>query len=608
MHLTKPPLYHLAMSVLRRAVGRSSVAASAYRSASRMVDERTGLVADYTGKTHVTPLSLFLPVGCPEIGREILWNRIEAHNRRADAVVAREIDAALPRGLSRSQEAALAERFGRWLADTYRIAVDIGIHRKPGNPHLDILMSANAVLPGGVIGKKVRELDAVARQRLKGAPNPVETIRAQWAEMINHALAEAGRAERVDHRSYARQQLPWKPTFHLGRALTGIEARKPGSTEAGKKIAAIHAENERIRQDTRRTRERTRNDRPERKPRRERQARADRKPRRERQPRSNRSPVRPGAPLALAASAIPASIVTVLPVALPPVGAPAAAATESMAPGAGLRPAGGRKPVRTAGSHDLGGDAQRPHSASRGSAGASSACPPRKRVEGPGQPHPSHGAPGAGARTATAAAAPIPGDAGRRVAELPGVAAGVPVVGDPRGSASGLARTSPAASVPGSASGTDPATTRRAQPRPVARVAEPESGGCGAHPAPGGRGPTSRRVPRNSPRRQRDPRGADGGGDADLSRPAHGGTNHPRPPSPRRPLDRRDALARELAELNVALRAEVGVTLPPASKADIYDDGLGVLQKPSALGMAPQTPTTKTDTPKTSPRPRKRGR
>ena len=545
-----------------------------------MVDERTGLVADFTSKTHVTPVPLFLPAGCPDIGREIFWNRIEAHNRRADAVVAREIDAALPRGLSWSQEAALAERFGRWLADTYGIAVDIGIHRKPGNPHLDILMSANAVLPGGVIGKKVRELDAIARQRVQDAPNPVETIRAQWAEMINHALAEAGRAERVDHRSYERQGLPWKPTFHLGRALTGIEARKPGSTETGKRLAAIHTENECIRQDTRRTHERTRSDRPERKPRRERQARADRQPRRERQPKGTRSPVRPGAPLALAACAFPPTLVSDLPMALPAVGVAASTATGPMVPGAGLRPAGGGKLDRTAGSHGLGGDGQRPNASRRGSGSESPSVTPRMRLEGAGQPRSSHGAPSAGARAETAASAPIPGNARRCLAELPNVAAGVPVVGDTRGSTSGLARSSPSLPLPDPLPGTDSAATRRAQPRPVARVAEPEPGSGGAHPAPGGRSPTSRRIPRDPARKQRVPNRTDSDGDAALPRPAHGRTDHPRPPSPRRAVDRRDPLARELAELDIALRAEVSVSPPYTQMTDIYGDGQGVLIQP----------------------------
>lgn len=247
MHPGPPPLFHLAMSPLRRAAGRSAVAASAYRSASRMVDLRTGLVADYRRKRDVAPLPLVLPPGAPETGREAFWNAVEAHHRRKDAVTARELDAALPQGLSREQEATLAERFARWLAETFRVAVDVGLHRMPGNPHVDILLSANEVLPDGRLGKKVCELDAVARQRTKGAPNPVEAIRAKWAELTNQTLADAGRVERVDHKSYALQGVPLIPTFHLGRAVTAMERKNPGSTEVGARLAEIKAINERAR-------------------------------------------------------------------------------------------------------------------------------------------------------------------------------------------------------------------------------------------------------------------------------------------------------------------------------------------------------------------------
>ncbi|MDE3032065.1 MAG: MobA/MobL family protein [Acidobacteriota bacterium] len=274
-----PPLFHLAMSVVRRSAGRSSVAASAYRSASRMTDQRTGLVTDYRPKTHVTPLPLILPAGTPAQERESFWNAVEAHHRRRDAVVAREIDAALPHGLSRNQESSLAERFGKWLADTFRIAVDIGLHRKPNNHHLDILLSSNAVLADGSIGKKVCELDAVARQRVKGAPNPVEIIRAKWAELSNEALVEAGRTEhQVDHRSYQRQGVALKPGFHLGRAAHAMETKEPGSTDIGARLAKVKQENQKTHSKPRRNDEQpTRPPRPGRKPRAERKPRADRR-------------------------------------------------------------------------------------------------------------------------------------------------------------------------------------------------------------------------------------------------------------------------------------------------------------------------------------------
>jgi len=280
MQPTRPPLYHLAMSVLRRSQGRSAVAASAYRSGSRMVDLRTGLVADYSRKQDVAPLALILPGGCPPADRATFWNAVEAHHRRREAVTARELDAALPRGLSRNQETSLAERFAHWLADAFHVGVDVGIHRKAGNHHLDVLLSACEVKPDGSLGKKVCALDGIANQRNKSALNPVEIIREMWARMTNEALAEAGRQERVDHRSYARQGVALKPGFHLGRAAHAMEVQQPGSTDIGARLAEIMQENEQAHPENRRSHEPEPN-RPERKP-------------RARRPRVNR----PGEPLA----------------------------------------------------------------------------------------------------------------------------------------------------------------------------------------------------------------------------------------------------------------------------------------------------------------------
>ena len=41
-------IYHLSAKVIGRSSGRSSVAAAAYRAGERLVDERRGLVHDYS--------------------------------------------------------------------------------------------------------------------------------------------------------------------------------------------------------------------------------------------------------------------------------------------------------------------------------------------------------------------------------------------------------------------------------------------------------------------------------------------------------------------------------------------------------------------------------
>jgi hypothetical protein len=60
-------IYHLSVKLITRGAGRSSTAASAYRAADRIVDERTGLVFDYTrkrGVEHTEPLGRSIVSGC----------------------------------------------------------------------------------------------------------------------------------------------------------------------------------------------------------------------------------------------------------------------------------------------------------------------------------------------------------------------------------------------------------------------------------------------------------------------------------------------------------------------------------------------------------------
>jgi hypothetical protein len=276
-----------------------------------MVDHRTGHVADYTKKQDVAPLPLILPGGCASVDRSTFWNSVEAHHKRGDAVTARTLDAALPRGLTRQQETTLAERFAHWLAETFHVGVDVGIHRMPNNPHLDVLLSACEVKPDGTLGKKVTALDGIAIKRSKSPINPLELIRETWARLVNETLAEAGKVERVDHRSYARQGVPLVPGFHVGRAVTALERQEPGSTEVGARLAEIEEANEKTHPELRRSD--AKRERPERKP------RGGRKPRAVR----SRAPVAgPGLSGSPDAAALPGG---------------------SVAPGRGLRPPSFRK-------------------------------------------------------------------------------------------------------------------------------------------------------------------------------------------------------------------------------------------------------------------------
>ncbi len=71
-------IYHLSMKIISRSSGYSAVA-SAYRSGSLMLDERTGLTHDYTRKSQAEAVIL-TPATAPAwqgLNRAELWNAVE---------------------------------------------------------------------------------------------------------------------------------------------------------------------------------------------------------------------------------------------------------------------------------------------------------------------------------------------------------------------------------------------------------------------------------------------------------------------------------------------------------------------------------------------------
>lgn len=79
-------IYHFSAKIISRSTGRSAVAA-AYRSASRLFDERAELPFDYSRKSGLLHSEILLPEGAPErwSDRQALWNEVEWGEKRTDA-------------------------------------------------------------------------------------------------------------------------------------------------------------------------------------------------------------------------------------------------------------------------------------------------------------------------------------------------------------------------------------------------------------------------------------------------------------------------------------------------------------------------------------------
>lgn len=252
-------IFHLNTKPISRSKGRSSVAASAYRNACKMTDERTGLEHDYTKKKGVV-ISECLAKNkhgdLVAVDRGELWNLAEKSEKRKDARTAREIIVNLPYELSDNQRHMLVYDFIQELVSEYDVAIDFAIHRpdKEGdqrNHHAHILMTTRkATFENNELKlhEKTRlELSNTKLEKM-GLPKTqeqIKMIREKFANVTN-ALLEMNKVDaRIDHRSYAEQGKDQIPMIKLGRKTVDSE-RNGIKTLKGDINRAIRADNQKI--------------------------------------------------------------------------------------------------------------------------------------------------------------------------------------------------------------------------------------------------------------------------------------------------------------------------------------------------------------------------
>lgn len=164
-------IYHLHVKVIGRKAGSSAVASAAYRSASRLRDDRLEHSHDFSSKRGVVHSEVMVPENAPEhlSDRERLWNDVEAFEVRKDTQLAREVEFALPRAMRQVQSM--------------------------------VMLTIRSVDVGG-FGPKVREWNATQM---------VERWRERWAELANERLAELDIDARIDHRRLEAQGIALEP-------------------------------------------------------------------------------------------------------------------------------------------------------------------------------------------------------------------------------------------------------------------------------------------------------------------------------------------------------------------------------------------------------------
>ncbi|BCG87931.1 hypothetical protein MesoLj113c_40410 [Mesorhizobium sp. 113-3-9] len=232
-------IYHLHVKVIGRKAGSSAVASAAYRSASRLRDERIERSHDFSAKRGVVHSEVMLPEDAPEAwsDRERLWNDVEAFEVRKDAQLAREVEFALPRELSQPQGIELARGFVQVEFVSKGMVADLNVHwdrAEDGSPkpHAHVMLTMRAVDENG-FGAKVRDWNATQL---------VERWRERWAELANERLAELDIDARIDHRSLEAQGIALEPQTQIGAPAQRIEGSGLAAGDSEADRAELHRE------------------------------------------------------------------------------------------------------------------------------------------------------------------------------------------------------------------------------------------------------------------------------------------------------------------------------------------------------------------------------
>lgn len=247
-------IYHCSIKIIGRSDGKSAVASAAYRSGEKLTDDRTGLIHDFTKKRGVVFTEVSLPAHAPPeyADRNVLWNAVEKAEKKSNAQLAREIEVALPKELSRECQIEIVRRYVQENFVSVGMCADWALHDKSnGNPHAHIMLTMRGIKPDGSWAAKEKKIYALDEEgnriplidlatgeqklgkrneklwkRITVEPNDwndhskAEIWRKSWADICNEYLSLE---QQIDHRSYKRQELDLEPTIHEGYRARKME-------------------------------------------------------------------------------------------------------------------------------------------------------------------------------------------------------------------------------------------------------------------------------------------------------------------------------------------------------------------------------------------------
>ena len=154
------------------------------------------------------------------------WAAADAHERVNGRLFV-EVECALPKELNAAQQRTLARSFADALTGGERLPYTMALRRGGGeNPHVHLMISERA-LDGHNrdaerwfkrYNRKAPEKGGARKTRSIHGKEWLENTRRGWARAANRALEEAGRPERIDHRTLAAQHAEALERGELDRA------------------------------------------------------------------------------------------------------------------------------------------------------------------------------------------------------------------------------------------------------------------------------------------------------------------------------------------------------------------------------------------------------
>ena len=202
------------VSIHSRSHGHSAVAASSYRAGVKLIDERTGIIHDYSKRHGVVFSEMLLPDGAHKsyLEREFFWNKLESCETRRNSQLCKDIVLALPKELDRDLQVELTKLFvqSNFLANG--MPADVAIHdHGDGNPHAHILIPTRRLGHDGFAKHKARDLNPTFA---KGFIVEKDFWGERWRDFQNKFFLEKNIALTVDLNHFIAER-------HCSRKING---------------------------------------------------------------------------------------------------------------------------------------------------------------------------------------------------------------------------------------------------------------------------------------------------------------------------------------------------------------------------------------------------